>query len=124
MSFKDSLAADVSRVFLNEGEFAERHSIIYNGVTYDGADHTGIPVLYIKVKELEKPIQNAEGIFGVTAKLHIALSDLNGIVPEQDQQISIDDGEAIGKKFYVRYKIATSTCSAGLITLELEAYDE
>mgnify|MGYP000310153592 CR=1 FL=1 len=124
MSFKDMLTSDVLGVFLNDGEFADKHTIVYNGETYDGLEHDGIPVLYIKVKELEKPIQNAEGIFGVQAKLHIALSDIGGKIPEQGQIISIDDGEALGKKFFVRYKIATSTCSSGMVSLELEAYDE
>ena len=124
MSFKDMLNEDVHRVFLNDGEFAERHTIRYNGVTYDGEDHKGISVLFIRVKELEKPIQNAEGIFGVQAKLHIALSDLDGRVPEQGQRISIDDGEALGKKFFAKFKIATSVCTNGMISLELEAYDE
>lgn len=124
MSFKDMLRNDVYRVFLNDGEFAERHTIIYNGVRYDGTDHKGISVLFIKVKELEKPIQNAEGVFGVQAKLHIALSDLNGRVPEQGQKISIDDGEALGEKFFADFKIVTSMCVDGMVSLELEAYDE
>ena len=118
------LNEDVHRVFLNDGEFAERHTIRYNGVTYDGKDHKGISVLFIKVKELEKPIHNAEGIFGVQAKLHIALSDLDGNVPEQGQRISIDDGEALGEKFFADFKVATSMCTNGMISLELEAYDE
>lgn len=124
MSFKDMLRNDVHRVFLNDGEFAERHTIIYNGVRYDGTDRKGISVLFIKVKELEKPIQNAEGVFGVQAKLHIALSDLNGRVPEQGQKISIDDGEALGEKFFADFKIVTSMCVDGMVSLELEAYDE
>lgn len=124
MSFKDMLRNDVHRVFLNDSEFAERHTIIYNGVRYDGADHNGISVLFIKVKELEKPIQNTEGIFGVQAKLHIALSDLSGRVPEQGQKISIDDGEALGEKFFADFKIVTSMCVDGMVSLELEAYDE
>ena len=124
MSFKDMLNEDVHRVFLNDGEFAERHTIIYNGVTYDGADHKGISVLFIRVKELEKPIQNAQGIFGVQAKLHISLSDFGGRIPEQGQRISIDDGEALGKKFFVDFKVMTSMCTNGMISLELEAYDE
>lgn len=118
------LNEDVHRVFLNDGEFAERHTIRYNGVTYDGEDHKGISVLFIRVKELEKPIQNVEGIFGVQAKLHIALSDLDGNVPEQGQRISIDDGEALGEKFFADFKVATSMCTNGMISLELEAYDE
>lgn len=124
MSFKDMLNEDVQRVFLNDEEFAERHTIIYDGTTYDGEDHEGISVLFIKVKELEKPIQNTKGIFGVQAKLHIALSDLGGKIPEQGQSISIDDGEALGEKFFLNFEIVTSTCTNGMISLELEAYDE
>ncbi len=118
------VAADIHGVFLNDCEFAERHTVRYDGVTYDGAEHTGIPILLIKVKELEKPIQNAKGIFGVQAKLYMALSDLGGVVPEQGQRISVDDGEALGRKFFADYKVATSACSCGVICLELEAYDE
>lgn len=124
MSFKDMLKADVHRVFLNDREFADLHTVVYNGVTYDGDDHQGIPVLLINVKELEKPIQNTEGIFGVQAKLYMALSDLGGVIPEQGQRIAVDDGEAVGRKFFANYKIATSTCTSGMICLELEAYDE
>lgn len=124
MSFKDRMIEDVHRVFLKDGEFADRHTIIYGGEVYDGADHEGISVLFIRVKELEKPVQNAEGIFGVQAKLHVALSDLGGKVPEQGQKISIDDGEALGRKFFANFKIATSMCSSGMVSLELEAYDE
>lgn len=124
MSFKDMLNEDVERVFLNDSEFAERHTIIYDGTTYDGADHQGISVLFIKVKELEKPIQNTKGIFGVQAKLHVALSDLGGKIPEHGHFISIDDGEALGEKFFLNFEIVTSTCTNGMISLELEAYDE
>lgn len=44
MSFKDMVAEDNRNVFLNLDEFAERRTIIYDGVTYDGGDHTGIAV--------------------------------------------------------------------------------
>ena len=56
--------------------------------------------------------------------MHIALSDLDGNVPEQGQRISIDDGEALGEKFFADFKVATSMCTNGMISLELEAYDE
>ena len=74
MSFKDMVAADLHGVFLNVCEFAERRTVIYNGQTFDGADHGGIPVLLIQVKETEKPVRNTQGFFGVQAKLYAALS--------------------------------------------------
>ena len=124
MSFKDMVAADLHGVFLNVCEFAERRTVIYDGQTFDGADHGGIPVLLIQVKETEKPVRNTQGFFGVQAKLYAALSDLCGELPEQGQRISVEDGEALGKKFYTHYKIITAACSGGMVCLELEGYDE
>ena len=34
-NFKDAVSADISGVFLNENEFAERRSIRYDGETYE-----------------------------------------------------------------------------------------
>lgn len=124
MSFKDMLNDDIHRVFLNDREFADRRIVKYGGLTYGGKDCKGIPVLLVDVKELDRPIQNAEGIFGVHAVLYVALSDMDGKVPEKGQRISVDDGEALGVKFFRNFVIETSSCTNGMIRLELEAYDE
>lgn len=60
----------------------------------------------------------------MTATVYIALSDLNGVIPEQKQTISIDDGEALGEPFFNEYRILTSDCETGMVVLELEAFDE
>lgn len=122
MTFKDMVEADIAGVFLNDGEFAERHTVKYNGELYED-----IPVVLNQIKETEHPVvptQGVEGIHKVTAIAHIALADLHGKVPEQKRDIYINDGFAAGRPFYQRYRIATSGVDMGMIVLELEAYDE
>ena len=86
-----------------------------------------IPLVLTMAKEIKRPVtvnDHAEGIHKVTVTAHISLSDLNGVIPEQKQVISIDDGEALGKPFFRRYTILTSDCEMRMVVLELEAFDE
>ena len=122
MTFKEMVEADTKNVFLNSSEFASLKTVRYDGVTY-----SDIPVLLTKTKEMERQIpsgDNAQGIHLVSAVAHIALSDMEGTVPEQKQSIFIEDGNAIGQMFFQRYKVITSDVEMGMIALELEAYDE
>lgn len=121
MSFKDMVEADVKNVFLNVDEFAESHTVMYDGVRYDD-----IPIVLTKVKERERPAQpeNLQGVHLVTTVAHISVSDLRGVIPEQNTIISISDGVALGKTFFRKYRIASSDNKAGIVTLELEAFDE
>lgn len=122
MSFKDVIARDNKNVFLNLTEFADTHTVKYNGKTYEN-----IPVVFTKIKEQERPVtvnDHAEGIHRVAATANIAISDLNGVIPKQKQIISIDDGEALGEPFFCRYRVLTSDCEMGMLVLELEAFDE
>ena len=122
MDFKAMVEADNLGVFLNANEFAEFHTVKYDGEIYEN-----IPLLLTKVKELERPAlvdDHMQGIHLVNATVHIALSDLNGVQPEQKKIISIDDGTALGRPFFQQYRIVTSDCEMGMVVLELEAYDE
>lgn len=124
MNFKEMVEADIKGVFLNADEFAETHTVVYDDTVY--AD---IPIVLTKVKESEHTVVasdngGVEGIHKVSVIVHIALSDMDGKVPEQKQQISIDDGEAAGHPFFRKYHIVTSDVEMGMIALELEAFDE
>lgn len=126
MSFREMVEADNKSVFLSASEFAELHTVEYNGVIY--AD---IPVLLTKVKEKKRPVMvvgslvdHMQGVHLASATAHISLKDLDGVIPEQKQIIAINDGEALGKPFMVKYRIATSDCEMGMVNLELEAFDE
>lgn len=52
--FKDMVARDNARTFMNLDEFAEKRIVVYDGVTYDGEDHAGIPVVLSGLKEKDR----------------------------------------------------------------------
>lgn len=121
-AFQDMVAADNKTVFLNADEFAEVHDVYYDGTLF-----AKIPVVMTKVKQSKCAVSSdnrMEGIHIVSAMAHIASEDLDGAFPEKGRYIEISDGEALGKTFYRKYRIVTSTLSLGMVSLELEAYDE
>lgn len=122
MGFKDMVKSDIANVIMNSEEFAELHTVRYDGEVYEK-----IPLVLQKVKQSDRPVaQNdrMEGVFLVSAVAYIHENDLNGVIPEQGQRFEIDDGEALGRPYFRRYLVVTSKCDMGLITLELRYYDE
>lgn len=120
MSFRDMVAADINGVFLNLDEFAERRTILYDGVTY-----SEIPVVISGLKEQDRhqlESDHAQGLYLVTSVLHCALDDLNGNQPEKGTRIKIQDEE--GGTFYRSFYVASSVCEMGMLRVELEAIDE
>jgi hypothetical protein len=117
MSFKDMVSSDVRNVFLKADELAEPTDVIYGGVTYKD-----IPVSLQKLSQTGRS-QNAsdhsQGLYLVTAKAFIALSDMNGVIPEKSTRIKFGSGGV-----YTSYYVAASSCPVGMISLELEAIDE
>lgn len=119
--FKDMVARDNQAVFLNLDEFAERRTVIYDGVTY--AD---IPIVLSGLKEKDRRqlmSDHAQGIYLVSSVLHCALSDLSGAQPEKGQRIKINDQES-GGGFFREFYVASSVCEMGMLRVELEAMDE
>lgn len=117
MSFKDLVAADNVNVFMNLGEFAEKHD-----VTYDYAWYPDISCTITQLKEQDRPTKmrdHGQGIYLVSAIFHCPLEALSGIVPEKGTKIGISDDD-----FMKDYYVAESSCSMGMIRLELEALDE
>lgn len=122
MSFKDTVRDDIVNVFLNTDEFADIHT-----VRYDGREYRDVPVCLQKIKLSESGLSSknhAEGVFTVSAKAYFNLADVGGILPEQGMIFAIDDGEAAGRPFFVKYRVATAENAMGMACLELEAYDE
>lgn len=119
MSFKDEVERDIRAVFLNDEEFAEKHTIKYNGRVYND-----VPTIIIKAQEKEKNIQNVQSLNAIYATLQVNETDLAGSFPEPRQYIEIDNGTACGEPFFERYKIATVDCAMGMLIIELEALDE
>lgn len=118
--FKNMIQADIKNVFLNESEFAEIHTVIYDGVRYED-----IPVVMSGIKEKERQQlvwDHAQGLYLVTATAHIAATDLGGIMPEKGMKLKIND--ITDRNFFMEYYVASSVNEMGMIRLELEAIDE
>ena len=126
MSFKDMVAADIRKVFLNTDEFAELRTVRYDGMDYDGPEHRGIPIVLTGLKEQDRRqlvTDHAQGLYLVASVLHCALEDLGGKQPEKGQRISINDEEG-GGGFFREFYVASSVCEMGMLRVELEAVDE
>ncbi len=118
MSFRDMVASDIHNVFLNELEFAERHDITYDGVTYEG-----VLCVISQLKEQQRTTtmrDHSQGLYRVTGTLHCAKADIGNTIPEKGGKIQISDDEGFMRLFYV----AQSGCDMGMVRLELEAIDE
>lgn len=116
-NFKDMVAADNKDVFLRADEFADLHTIVYDGTTYED-----IPVVLSGLKEKDRRqlvTDHVQGLYLISTVMHCAASDLNGVVPEKGMKIQISDGE-----FLRDFRVASSVCKAGMIRAELEAIDE
>lgn len=117
------VARDNRAVFCNPNEFAELRRVVYEGVTYDGEDGLGIPVVLTKAREKDRrqlKDDHGEGIFRVNATMHCAIDDLNGVLPQKGTKIRLSEGV----DFYYTYYIVTSSEQMGMVILELEALDE
>lgn len=120
MSFRDMVLADNNGVFLNLNEFAERHS-----VNYDGSVYEDIPIVLSGLKEQDRKqttSDHAEGLYLVTSVMHCRLEDLGGKQPEKGTKIKISDTEK--PSFFNKFYVASSVCEHGMLRVELEAIEE
>lgn len=122
-AFKDMVAADNLAVILNDGEFADRRT-----VRYDGAVYADIPIVLSGIKQSDRPVMvssgdHGQGLYLASAVLHCALSNLGGNQPEKGMRIQINDEEG-GGGFYREYYVAASDYEMGMLRVELEAIDE
>lgn len=115
--FKKMVEADIKKVFINQDEFADLYTIIYDGETYEN-----IPVVLSGIKEKDRQQlvwDHAQGLYLVTTVMHLAASDLNGVIPEKGARLKIIDGN-----FFREYYVASSLHNMGMLRVELEGIDE
>ena len=123
--FKDMLNRDIHKVFLNVDEFAERRTVKYDGETYDGPEHEGIPVVLIGPVDKEREQlkdDHVQGLHLVTHTLYCAKEDLGGKLPKQGKSLQVNTRK--GGKFFRRYRIAASADEMGMLRIELEEMDD
>ena len=119
-SFKDMVNADNSKVFLNNDEFAEKRTIVYDGQRYEN-----IPVVLSGLKEQDrskKITDHAQGLYLVSTILHCRIADIDGKQPEKGSKIKINDIE--NGLYFSTFYVASSVCEMGMLRVELEAIDE
>jgi len=117
--FKEMVAADNKRVFLNTAEFAELRMVIYNGQRFDD-----VPLVLTGLKEenrQQKASDHAPGLFLVKTLLQCSLADLSGRQPQKGERLQVSNQEgSFCREFYVDESI----CEYGMLRLELEDVDE
>lgn len=120
-SFKDMVASDIHKHFLNPDEFGELRTVIYDGEIYQD-----IPVVLDEPEEKARrqmEDDHVQGLYLVTDILYCSVDDLGGNLPERDQKLKVNDQEG-GGGFYRLYRVVTSTCKNGMLQVGLEAIDE
>ncbi len=123
--FKDRVARDIHKVFLNPNKVAEERTVIYDGVTYDGPEHEGISVVLIGPVDKEREQlkdDHVQGLHMVTHTLYCAKEDLGGKLPKQGKSLQVNTRK--GGKFFRRYRIAASADEMGMLRIELEEMDD
>ena len=119
MSFKDTLVKDIDNVILNLNEFAENHTIIYDGVTY-----RDIPIVLIGIEEKERQASSSDhsqGLYLVTDRFYCNADVFCGL-PEKGQTIKISDSRY--KDYLNKYHIARSEINLGMVRVDMEAVNE
>lgn len=120
MSFRDRVARDIGKVFLDTRFFAENRTI-----RYDGEEYPDIAVSIQEPEEIErqqKSDDHAQGFFQVQAVLFCDRSDLGGVQPEQGTWIEISSEE--NPAFFERYQVGKSSCEMGMLRVDLEATEQ
>ena len=103
MSFRDMVNEDNTSVFMNQDDFANTHTIEYDGETYKN-----VPCVISQLEEQDR----------VTKMRHHS-QGMKYARRSGAQVIGISDGD-----FMREYYVAESGCDLGMIRLELEALDQ
>lgn len=118
-AFKDMMANDNHTVFLNVDEFADPHTIEYDGETY-----TDVPAM---LTDLDQSARNQtatdhmQGVFLATSVLHCDIRDIGGVRPEFGTKIFVSDTDS---GFMRPYYVGRSYCEMLMCHIELQAIDE
>lgn len=115
LTFKEVVANDVQGVFLNLEEYADTHTIKYDGKVY--AD---IPVSLQDVEQTERQQMKDDhlpGIFKAKSTLYCSLKDIGGKLPEQGKWLEINDGK--NPRFFNKYQVGSSGVEMGMVRVEL-----
>lgn len=117
MGFKEMIARDQRKIFLNTDEFAERRT-----VRYDGEEYPDISIS-LQDQELERRDRDEgdhmPGLHKASAILFCAREDLGGKFPAAGDFLEISKRE--GGRFFEKYTVAAASDQMGMLRIVLEA---
>ena len=115
LTFKEALRNDVQGVFLNLEEFADRHTIKYDGKVY-----TDIPASIQEVEQAERTQlkdDHTQGIFRAQAVLFCVRADLDGKLPEPGTWLEVNNGK--NPRFFNKYQVGAAGDEMGMVRIGL-----
>ena len=118
--FKDRVARDIHKVFLNVGQAAEQRTIQYDGNLYE--DIAVVLTGPVDKDREQLKDDHVQGLHLVTHTLYCAREDLGGKLPKQGSSIQVNTRK--GGRFFRTYSIAASADELGMLRIELEELDE
>lgn len=118
--FLDMVHRDNQRVFTNVCELGERHTILYDGHTYEDVLITMSAITQSTRAQVND--DHTEGLYLVSTVIHCLASDLEGSKPEKGERIKISDRDI--PHYFHTYIIASVADEFGLLRIELEVGDE
>ncbi len=117
MGFKEMVARDRRKVFLNTGEFAERRTLRYDGQEYPDRAVV-LQDLALERRDRESG-DHVPGLHRAALVLYCAREDLGGKLPEVGKSLEVSPGE--GERIFRKYQIAAASDQLGMLRIELEA---
>lgn len=118
--FKDRVARDIHKVFLNVDKFAEKRTVRYDDGTFE--DISVVLTGPVDKDREQLKDDHIQGLHLVTHTLYCAKEDLGGKLPKQGKSLQINTRE--GGKFFRKYYIAAAADEVGMLRIELEEMDD
>lgn len=118
MSFKDMVARDIRKTFLNLDEFAEKCTVRYDGVVYKDIT-ASLQDVSESDRQQRKMDDYAQGLHRATTIFICAAEDIGGGHLCKDHVLEVIR-RADGKRYRQKYTIVSCTCEMGMVDAELE----
>lgn len=119
LTFKDCVAADAFKTFLNQEEHAETRTVRYNGEVYEN-----VPVIEDSMDEVSRSNSAirrqdyAQGLLKREVTLFCAAESLGGVMPERGTYLEVSEGASA--TVFHKYRVVEASKEVGMYRLELE----
>ena len=122
MGFKEMVARDIRKVFLNTDESAELRNIRYEGTLYRDVS---VSLQNVSAQTWQRGgnssaeariSSHAQGLSSASKALYCAVDDIGGVQPKRGERFDIGRS---GR--FQRFRVRSPSLTAGMLCVELEA---